>query len=145
MDKPCTNCGGTGWVGYEFPTSGADGKLYMRQRINPCHICNAGGSWKQWAQNVVDVGQATDARELKEREKMKEWQPPTDADVIWALQQGSKPGGFCPNAASVADLLKSLELSGFVYSSERGQVWTTTDKGFAELVRLSTPAERGES
>lgn len=53
-DKACKNCGGTGWTSYEVPAGVVGGNLMMRERITPCHLCNAGGSWSQWAQEVVD-------------------------------------------------------------------------------------------
>jgi len=53
MLPTCQNCMGTGWVGYEVPGNVVDGVIHMRQRINPCHLCNAQG-WKQWAQKIID-------------------------------------------------------------------------------------------
>jgi hypothetical protein len=53
--KPCPNCAGTGWVSYEVPSAVIDGVIHIRERINPCHACNAEG-WKQWAQQVVSSG-----------------------------------------------------------------------------------------
>lgn len=55
-DARCSNCQGTGWVGYEFPTSNDGGQTYvMRQRINPCHVCNAQG-WKEWGTKIAESG-----------------------------------------------------------------------------------------
>lgn len=50
----CDNCASTGWVSYLVPGSMVDGVLQMRERIAPCHLCNAGGSWSGWAQEVID-------------------------------------------------------------------------------------------
>jgi hypothetical protein len=51
-DPECKNCGGSGWVGYEIPSNEVDGVIYMRQQINPCHLCSA-PTWPQWATKVA--------------------------------------------------------------------------------------------
>lgn len=53
----CSNCAGTGWVMWEAPGNVVDGVTYIRPRIDPCHVCNSGGSWSKWAQNLVDTAE----------------------------------------------------------------------------------------
>lgn len=58
-NRHCKNCGGTGWTCYSVPgTTLPDGTILMRERITPCHVCNA-QDWKQWAQQVVSHGERT--------------------------------------------------------------------------------------
>lgn len=64
---PCPNCNSTGWTCYEVPGAMVGGVLHMRWRTNPCHLCNAGGSWKQGAQNVVN-GEEPRAEKLDTKE-----------------------------------------------------------------------------
>lgn len=54
-DWICGNCGGTGWTSYEIPVARTGNELYMRQRINPCHVCNA-SDWGKWAQKIATLG-----------------------------------------------------------------------------------------
>lgn len=66
------------------------------------------------------------------------WRKPDD--IIWALQEASKPGGFCPNARCTVTLLEHLEAEGFLYESPRCPVWEITPKGREELARLEVGA-----
>ena len=57
-DKNCKNCDGTGWTSYEVPGVEIGGVIHMRERISPCHACNA-QNWNDWAQQTVDYGRLT--------------------------------------------------------------------------------------
>lgn len=59
-----------------------------------------------------------------------------DDNKMWALREAAKPGGFCPNEASVAEFLKSLEHDGLLYRSEQGPFWEITPKGREELSKV---------
>jgi hypothetical protein len=52
LNNGCKNCDGTGWVSGQVPVV-VGYTMRLRERVNPCHLCNAGGSWSQWAQEVV--------------------------------------------------------------------------------------------
>lgn len=63
------------------------------------------------------------------------WRMPDDR--IWALKGASDPAGMMPHAETTAKFLKTMELEGLVRQSDRAPIWYITDKGRAELARLT--------
>lgn len=72
---------------------------------------------------------------------MSDWQPASDKDRAWALSEAAKPGGFMPNALSVAEFVKSLENEGLLGRSATMDIWHITKEGRSELARLTPDSQ----
>lgn len=62
----------------------------------------------------------------------------SDDDIVWALREAAKPSGFMPQAESTVGFLTSLEMRKLLRRSEPHPVWYITDRGRAELAKLTS-------